>query len=153
MLRISKLTDYGTRVMGYMARRPQAYHKAGSVAAAVGLTTPTVSKILKLLGKADLLESLRGTRGGYRLARDPERISVAEVIRSLEGPVALTECSIAAGLCTQEDACAVRPNWQRINQVVLEALEQVSLAEFTRPAAIPIANAGAEPYPNMMDRK
>ena len=133
MLRISKLTDYGTRVMGYLARRPDEFHNAGSVARALGLTTPTVSKILKLLGRAQLLESLRGTNGGYRLVREPEEISVAEVIRSLEGPVALTECSIAAGLCIQEESCSIRPNWQRINQVVVNALEEVSLAEFASP--------------------
>lgn len=133
MLRIGKLTDYGTRVMGYLARRPDEFHNAGSVAQALGLTTPTVSKILKLLGRAKLLESLRGTNGGYRLVRDPAQISVAEVIRSLEGPLALTECSVAAGLCVQENSCAIRPNWQRINQVVVEALERVSLAEFMQP--------------------
>jgi Rrf2 family protein len=80
-----------------------------------------------------LVTSVRGARGGYRLARDPATISVAELVDALEGPVALTECSSGEGSCEQEPHCAVRVNFQRINDAIRGALAQVTLAEMVAP--------------------
>lgn len=138
MLKVSKLTDYGTLVMGCLAQQPQSVLKANEVAELTGISLPTVSKLLKLLMRADLLMSLRGNHGGYRLKRDPQQISVGQIIRAIEGPLGLTECSVEEGLCDQESSCTVRINWQRVNQLVLGALETMSLAEFILPEAVPI---------------
>ena len=89
--------------------------------------------MLKLLSRSGLVASCRGAKGGYRLARLPALISVADIIDALEGPVALTECSSESSNCSQESHCTVRGNWQRINDVVRHALEDVSLAEMVRP--------------------
>ena len=137
MLRVSKLTDYGTVVMGYLASKPTVLHKATEVAEKTGIGAPTVSKLLKMLARAGLLESHRGQQGGYRLAIDPAAVSIATVVSALEGPLALTECSDAQGHCMNQGSCGVSLNWQRINHAVLKALDQISLAEFTRPIATP----------------
>src|SRR6266581_3329886 len=108
MLRLSKLTDYGTVIMSYMARRPAGVHSAAQIAGALGVTLPTTGKVLKMLARHELLQSVRGAQGGYRLARAPERISIAEVIDALEGPFGVTECSVVVGLCAQEGGCPVR---------------------------------------------
>jgi Rrf2 family protein len=93
-----------------------------------------VSKVLKVLAREGLLVSHRGTKGGYSIARRPEDISVAEIIRALEGPIAITECTdILHGDCDLELLCPVRGNWHRINQAIREALEGISLAEMTQP--------------------
>jgi FeS assembly SUF system regulator len=134
MLRLSKLTDYGTVVMAFMAMSPEAVHTAREITDHMHVGQPTVSKIMKALAHAGLLESYRGAAGGYRLARMPEAISVAEIVRALEGPIGLTECSSNPGLCLQETVCPIRPNWQKINRAVLATLEQISLAEMLRPA-------------------
>jgi FeS assembly SUF system regulator len=133
MLRMSKLADYSTVVMTYMARNPGALHSAHEVAKQVGLTLATVSKIFKMLAKNQLVVSTRGVKGGYLLAKAPERISVAEIIDAVEGPIALTECSYQPGACLQESHCSVRGNWQKINHAIRGALEGVSLADMTRP--------------------
>ena len=138
MLRVSKLTDYGTVVMVFLAQAPREYHKANSIAVGTDLALPTVSKILKRLARAGLLESLRGNNGGYRLALVPTSISVAHIVRALEGPVALTECSSSDRLCSQESSCSIRPNWQKINRAVLGALESISLAELIHPMQVPV---------------
>lgn len=135
MLRLSKLTDYGTVVMTYMAHAPERVHTAREITTSVDIALPTVSKILKLLTKEGLLISYRGAKGGYRLARAPRCISVAEIIGALEGRVGLTECSTSPGLCSHEPVCAVRTNWQRINTTIMQALESVSLAEMTKPVS------------------
>jgi FeS assembly SUF system regulator len=134
MLRLSKLTDYGIVIMTHIARSPAVVHTAREINEHVHVTLPTVSKILKLLAQAGLLASYRGANGGYKLTRSPQAISVAEVIRALEGPIGLTECASLPGLCQQETVCPVRPNWQRINVVILETLGRISLREMTRPA-------------------
>ncbi len=137
MLRLSKLSDYGTVIMAHMAREPARSVSAAELADAVGLAPTTVSKVLKLLTRAQLLGSRRGVHGGYALARSPEEISLAQVIAAVEGPIGVTECGAAAGLCAQEAACPSRASWLRVNRVVHEALDGVSLAEFARPAPPP----------------
>ena len=99
----------------------------------VRVETPTASKVLKLLASTDLVESCRGPNGGYRVTRPATEISVAEVIAAIEGPIAMTECSVEEGLCTQEDRCDLRGNWQRISLAVSSALQGVSLAEMAAP--------------------
>ena len=74
MLRVSKLTDYGTVMMTHMARQPERVHTATEVAAAVHLAAPTVVKLLKVLAREGLLVSRRGAKGGYVLASRPEEI-------------------------------------------------------------------------------
>ena len=144
MLRVSKLTDYGTVVMTHMARQPRHIHTASGIADAVYLPTSTVSKLMKIMTREGLLVSHRGAKGGYSLARQPEAISVAQVIHALEGPIAFTECSYATGKCSQEQSCSIRGNWQHINRAVRQALEGVSLADMTRPVTLqPIAMGSA----------
>jgi FeS assembly SUF system regulator len=133
MLRLSKLTDYGTVAMAHIAREPDRIHAAAELAAVIGVAVPTVSKILKMLSGGNLLQSVRGPKGGYRLSRPAGEISVAQVIDAMEGPIGVTECSAIAGLCAQEGSCTVRANWQRINRVIHDALVQMTLADLARP--------------------
>ncbi len=141
MLRMSKLTDYGIVVLSHMAGDPRRLYNAAQIAADVRIGPPTVSKILKRLSRGGLVVSYRGASGGYRLARSPAEISVTEVIGAMEGPVGITECSSAGGSCSQEPVCSVRPNWQRINDVIMNALRDVTLEDMT---------GGAPPGPTVL---
>ncbi|PZP56430.1 MAG: SUF system Fe-S cluster assembly regulator [Azospira oryzae] len=133
MIRMSKLTDYGTLVMTYLARHSAGVHNAAEIAAATQISLPTVSKILKILAKESLLVSHRGIKGGYSLARAPESITLMEIIDAIEGPIGLTECSSSPGLCEQETSCSVRVNWMKINSAVRQALTGVTLADMAQP--------------------
>lgn len=132
MLRISRLTDYGTVVLAHLAGDPQSVCSAADVAAATGIGPPTVSKLLKSLARADLVSSTRGANGGYQLARDPSDISAADVIDALEGPVSITECSATDSHCDYETVCSVGSSWRRINIAIRNALEDVSLIDLLR---------------------
>jgi FeS assembly SUF system regulator len=134
MLRVSKLTDYATVVMTVLAEAPQQVHSAQGVAERAHLELPTVSKLFKQLAHAGLVESFRGVNGGYKLARAPERITIAEIVIAMEGPIGMTECSAHSGLCGHEPHCGVRVNWQRINQAIAHALDGVTLADMVKPA-------------------
>lgn len=133
MLRVSKLGDYATVVMGYLALHEERYHCATEVAARTGIAAPTVAKVLKRLLRGGLVRSVRGQGGGYRLARPATGISVADIVHALEGPLAVTECNLGPGICVQDSACAIRAGWRRINRAVAEALAGISLAELVRP--------------------
>ncbi|MEQ1620700.1 MAG: SUF system Fe-S cluster assembly regulator [Methylococcales bacterium] len=137
MLRLSKLTDYATVILSDMAKDKTQVHSAMEIAATTRIALPTVSKILKLLVNAEVLISTRGAKGGYVLAREPENISVATVISALEGPIALTECSISQQACEQAAGCGIRGNWSLINQTIHNALESVTLADLIRPTVVP----------------
>jgi len=132
MLRISKLTDYGTVVLAHLANEPRMVRSAADVAAATGIALPTVSKLLKLLARAELVSSTRGANGGYQLSRDPLQISAADVIDALEGPVSITECSAADSHCNFEMVCSVGGSWRRINSAIRHALQDVSLLDLLR---------------------
>ena len=132
VLRISKLTDYGTVVLAHLASEPGVVCSAADVAAATEIALPTVSKLLKSLARAGLVTSTRGANGGYQLARDPGAISAANVIDALEGPVSITECSASDSHCDFEDVCSVGGAWQRINVAIRRALDEVSLIDLLR---------------------
>ena len=134
MLRISKMTDYAIMLMVEMDHASGQVLSAQALAERSSLELPTVSKVMKLLTRSGLVCSFRGANGGYRSERPAEDISVAEIITAIEGPIAMTECSIDLGLCQQEDNCNLRGNWQRISSAVAEAMAQVSLAEMAQPA-------------------
>ncbi len=129
MFRISKLADYSTVVMAYLARRPDVLHNARDITDHTHIALPTVSKILKLLARGELLTSHRGMNGGYSLARPAEEISIAAIIKAIEGDLGLTECAYQESHCSIESLCSIRSNWQFISQVVGDALEQVTLAQ------------------------
>ncbi len=133
MLRVSKLTDYATVVMTVLADAPQAVFSAQDLAARAHLELPTVSKLLKQLAQAELVVSFRGVNGGYRLARAPEQISLADILIAMEGPFGMTECSAHVGACGHEVHCGVRGNWRRVSDVIETTLREVTLADMRQP--------------------
>jgi FeS assembly SUF system regulator len=142
VLRISKLADYAILVMVELAKKPLEVFSAQALAERAGIELPTASKVLKLLAQAGIVQSFRGPAGGYAVKRPATGISVADVISAIEGPIAMTECSIHEGLCSVEATCNARENWQKISRAVAGALEQVSLAEMAGSTGKPL-NASA----------
>jgi FeS assembly SUF system regulator len=129
MLRMGKLTDYATVVLASLAQEPARCRAAAELAEKTHLTAPTVSKVLKELQRAGLVISSRGAHGGYRLARDPGRITAAQILDVFEGPIAITECSTASSQCGIEKLCRVGGAWQRVNAAIRRALEDVTLQQ------------------------
>lgn len=135
MLRVTKLTDYATVVLTVLASRPGEVLSAADLAERAGLEPPTVSKLLKPLAQAGLVEGLRGVHGGYRLSRGAGEITLVDVVEAIEGPLAMTECSQHDSQCSLADTCGVRANWRLINDVVADALRAVTLAQMLQAPA------------------
>jgi FeS assembly SUF system regulator len=133
MLRVSKLTDYATVVMTCLAAASEEVLSAQLLAERARLELPTVSKLLKQMAQAGLVDSYRGVNGGYRLSRAPAEITVAEIVMAIDGPIGMTECSVHSGQCGRESHCGVRVNWQRISDAINSALTSVTLADMVKP--------------------
>ena len=129
MLRIGKLTDYATVILAMLATDRSRVLTAGALSERTHIASPTVAKLLKQLHRAGLVNSTRGTHGGYQLARDPEHISAAAILDALEGPIALTDCSVGSGNCCIEHSCQVSRTWQRLNAAIRRSLSDISLAQ------------------------
>jgi FeS assembly SUF system regulator len=129
MLKISKLTDYSTVVMAYLAQFPEKMHNAKDITAQTHIALPTVSKILKALTKSGLLLSHRGAHGGYSLANEAIKITIADIITAMEGKPGLTECSHNNTICALQPTCAISGNWQTISSIVYKTLEKISLQD------------------------
>ena len=137
MVRISRLTDYATVLLAVLAAQPERVQTAAALAEQTHIAAPTVSKLLKQLQRAALVSSTRGLHGGYQLARPATQISAAAILDALEGPMALTDCSVARGQCEIEQSCRVGHVWQRLNLAIRRSLIDVSLAQL----------AGIDPFP------
>ena len=134
MLQINKLTDYATIILSFLALEPEKKFTANAVAEKTSVAAPTVSKILKLLTKHNLVISFRGAEGGYQLARTPMQMTLADVISAMEGNTAITECCVTP-TCTLNSLCAVKDNWQFINKKMIAALASITIHDMIRPLA------------------
>lgn len=128
MLRIGKLADYGLLIADCLAREP-AQLTTEAIIRETSLPEATVRKLLRLLVDAGLVQSRRGLHGGYRLGRAADRISVAELIAAIEGPIGLTECTHAEDHCTLSPGCGMRSNWHVINDLINRQLATITLAD------------------------
>lgn len=136
-MRLSSLTDYAVVMLSAAARHDGRVRlSAALLADETGVPLPTAQKLMGRLAAEGLLSSARGSGGGFRLARDPSAISLADIIEAVEGPIAMTSC-VEDGRhdCGLEEACRVRPHWSAVNSAVKGALGGVSLASLAGAAS------------------
>src|SRR5215217_2480275 len=137
MLRMSKMTDYGIVLMTELARAEGGTRTTRELAARTRVPLPSASKVLKGLLQAGLVVSHRGANGGYGLSRPAASLSLSELVASLEGPVALTECGVhtsGGAPCELESVCQIRGHWRLINHAIQDALGRLTLADLIAPA-------------------
>lgn len=130
MLKLSKMTDYAVVILADMVRQDSALLSASQIAQSTNLSEATVSKILKLLTKHDILSSTRGANGGYQLNKNPKEINMADVIAATDAPLALTDCVEGGSQCCDlAESCSVKGQWNPVNVAMRTALENVSLQQ------------------------
>jgi Rrf2 family protein len=134
----STKAEYGVRVMVELARRGGAQPIAlAEIAEHEGLPLAYLEHLVARLRRAGLVESRRGAHGGYLLAREPERITMAEVVEALEGRIAPVECITSAPdgtlRCSRESdpehICTTKILWTRVRGAIVTTLRETTLAE------------------------
>jgi Rrf2 family protein len=128
-MRLSSLADYAVVMMAAAARHPAGARLSATLLAAdTGVPLPTAQKLMGRLAASGLLTSARGTGGGFQLARPAGRISLADIIEAVEGPIAMTTCvDNARHDCALDGHCQVKPHAILVNGAVRGALAAVSL--------------------------
>lgn len=116
-------------MMAAAARHPEGVRLSATLLAAeTGVPLPTAQKLTGRLAAAGLLETARGTGGGFRLARTAPEISLADIVEAVEGPIVMTICiDTQRQDCALEGACQVRPHMNVVNGAIRGALASVSL--------------------------
>ena len=133
-MRLSSLADYAVVMLSAAARHCGVSGRLNATLLAdeTGIPLPTVQKLVSKLSSAGLIESARGTGGGFRLSRPAVAISLADIIEAVEGPIAMTAC-VDEGRhdCIIEENCRVKPHWNVVNGALRGALAGVSLASLS----------------------
>jgi FeS assembly SUF system regulator len=145
-MRLSNLADYAVVMLAAAARRGATRLSATCLAEETGVPLPTAQKLVGRLAAAGIIVSSRGTGGGFKLARCPADISLAEIVEAVEGPIAMTTCvDHGRHECAVEQTCRVKPHWNAVNDAMRGALAGVSLASLasTQPFALSAVEAPA----------
>jgi Rrf2 family cysteine metabolism transcriptional repressor len=139
----STKAEYGIRVMAYLARHDGGTPiSLGTIADAEGLPLAYLEHLVQRLRKARLVESRRGAHGGYTLAREADQITMAEVVRALEGDIAPIECITADAdgvlVCSREhhenhEPCPTKFLWTRVQGSIVRTLNEMTLGDLVQP--------------------
>lgn len=134
MLSLTRKADYALVAMAELACREPARVSAREIAERSHLPLPVLTNILKRLTRQGLVTSTRGAKGGYRLAREAEQISLADLIHAVESPIRFARCcdtdeADADCGCDKEDVCRIKGPVQRVHESLKKFLGQVTLAQ------------------------
>jgi FeS assembly SUF system regulator len=141
MIKISKITDYAIVILSLLAKKHQqsiegTIHpgdllSATEISHQTNITMPMVAKILKILTRNKLLNSVRGVHGGYQLLINPNQISVTQIIEIFEGPMAIMECNINQHKCSIFKQCNINSHFNKINQIIYNTLNKFTLNQLS----------------------
>lgn len=110
-MEITRETDYAIRCVLFLAMDPSKVFMVGEIAEKQDAPKPFLAKILQKLVRGKIVNSIRGVKGGFQVARDPRKISLLEVIEAVSGPVGLNVCVVDKQSCDRSGHCAVHPVW------------------------------------------
>jgi Rrf2 family protein len=133
-VKISAQEEYGLRCILQLASAPSGEScTVAEIARREGISVAYAEKLLRILSKAGLTQSLRGVKGGYTLARPPQKITLGDVGRALGGLQTQEDiCHRFTGnlnTCVHESGCDIRPIWQGITKYVLEVMDSIAISE------------------------
>jgi len=136
-MKVSAATELAIRGLTELAMRfGQGPITLDTICAGRDLPKQYLTKIFASLTRAGLIRPVRGKKGGYMLARDPEQVNLLEVIEAVQGPLCVNLCTHEPPQCDQDD-CPLRPVWRELQEQIRDKLASVTLAD----AATPLAKA------------
>lgn len=132
MQRLSHTTGYAILALGFVGSRPDQWIQAHDIAAMTGLPKPYLSKILHAMGKAGLLKTKRGYRGGVRLARPADQVTLLDVASAVTLPDERPQCILGMKECSEEKSCPMHNFWKQMREQLQQQLSKLTLAEVAR---------------------
>ncbi len=124
---LTRRTDYGVRILYELAAQPDRYHSARRLADRHQVPEAFLRKILMDLRQAGIVAAQRGRNGGYRLAAEPEEISLAQVLDALDSQVIRLPC-VSGTTCSLDGDCPVWPLWRHLEERFTRELESIDMS-------------------------
>lgn len=127
---LSNACIYGLRASIYLASRgTDNFISISKIGEELDISRHFLTKILQQLTESDLLESLKGPRGGVRLKKSPDNILLIDVVEAIDGLDILTECALGLPECGNRTPCPVHDDWAEVRSELRDMLENNSLAK------------------------
>lgn len=135
-MELTRKGEYAIRGIIYLARLPKGkVALISEIAEATCVPQTFLAKIFQSFAKLGLVNSYRGTGGGFVLGRPPGQITLREVVEAVEGPIMPNRCLIADGGCDHDRKCLVHPVWRKVQREVISILDDVSIEDLAREVA------------------
>lgn len=138
---ISKKTDYALMMISALVKSPGAVMSVRSVALDDGIPYSFARSIQHDLVSAGIIESIRGSHGGMRLAVDPDKTTLLEVVEAIQGPVSISPCDQAGDgcdeMCPSAKTCTFNPIWQGARRLLSDYFSSVTLTEAVKGTKAP----------------
>ncbi len=126
---VTRETDYAVRTVLYLAREPGRNANVAEIAQGMHIPKSFLAKILQRLVRHHILQSIRGVKGGFMLAKKPSKITLLEITEAIQGPTGINICVIDSRRCRLSSTCPVHPVWKEIRKEVERRLKKQTIAK------------------------
>lgn len=126
---ISKTAQYALRAVILIAAEPEVNHRAQEIALKIDAPPNYMGKLLKLLADAGVLESSRGSGGGFRIARPASQISLYEVVEPIDRVSRWSSCFLGFDSCKPDQPCSLHALWEPVREGYLRMLKAKSVSD------------------------
>jgi Rrf2 family protein len=128
---VTRETDYAVRTVLYLAREGDRNANVTEIAQAMHIPKSFLAKILQRLVRHHILQSMRGVKGGFMLAKKPSEITLLAIMEAIQGPAGINVCAIDSKRCRMSSTCSVHPVWVEIRKEVERRLNKQTIAKLT----------------------
>ena len=129
-MKLSTRSRYGTRILLELARSGgKDPVQVSEISSRQDIPAKYLEQLIRTLKQANLVTSVRGPKGGHKLAKSPEKISLGYIVRLFEGQTDLVECVSSPEKCSISDECNVRKAWKKATNVLYESLDAITIAD------------------------
>lgn len=129
-MKISTKGRYGVRILLDLAlHEGNAPRLIRDISESQQISEKYISRLIIALRQAGMVRSIRGAKGGFRLARNPAELTLLDIVEVMEGPLAIVDCVRSPEKCDRNGQCATREIWDNLNSEIREAMRKVTLAD------------------------
>lgn len=129
-MKISTKGRYGVRILLDLALHDSAVpRQIHDIALSQQISEKYISRLIIALRRAKMIRSIRGAKGGYQLCRDPESVTLLDIIEVMEGPLSIVDCVRSPRKCARSGACPSRQIWDRLTADISEAMQKITLQD------------------------
>jgi Rrf2 family protein len=129
----SRPCEYALRALTYLSsQNANELYRVHEIAESESLPAPFLAKLLQQLARTGILNSVKGPKGGFGLARRPEEISLMEVVAAVDGTEGFSRCAVGLAECSDTAPCPLHDTWKPLRTKINDYLAEQSLADLAK---------------------